>query len=230
MADKTSDSLSRILTEIYQRLYNAHGPQHWWPAESRFEIIVGAILTQSTAWVNVEKALAAMRAAECWSFEAIAEMAEADLASIIRSSGYYNAKARKLQAFASHVLNRGGLDPLLGQERASLRSELLSIYGIGEETADDIIVYAAVKPSFVIDSYTCRIVDRLGMVPKGANDRYGWYQALFQDNLPPDAQLFNEYHALLDHHAKYICLKREPRCVDCCLVDLCAVGSGRKPN
>ena len=230
MTGQTADSLSPILTEIYRRLYDAHGPQHWWPAESRFEVIVGAILTQSTAWVNVEKALAAMRTAECWSFESIANMPEAELASVIRSSGYYNAKARKLQAFAKHVLDRGGLDALFAQETAPLRAELLSIHGIGEETADDIIVYAAERPSFVIDSYTRRIVDRLGIAAPSGNARYGWYQAMFQDNLPADAQLFNEYHALLDHHAKCVCLKREPRCDDCCLADLCAVGSGRESN
>ena len=230
MIDGPADSLPLMLNELYRRLYDTHGPQHWWPAESRFEVIVGAILTQSTAWVNVEKALGAMRTAECWSFDAIAGMSEADLASVIRSSGYYNAKARKLQAFANHVLSRGDLDALFAQDTSSLRSELLTIHGIGEETADDIILYAAERPSFVIDSYTRRIVDRLGIVSQGNNPRYGWYQALFQENLPPDAQLFNEYHALLDHHAKYICLKRDPRCADCCLVDLCAVGSGREPN
>ena len=213
--------LSALLPEIYRRLYAAYGPQGWWPAESAFEVIVGAILTQSTAWVNVERALAALREAGVWSFEAIAAMPPSELAAIIRSSGYYNAKARKLQAFATHALARGGLAPLLAQEMAALRAELLSIHGIGEETADDIIVYAAGKPSFVIDSYTRRIVDRMGFAPPGRNPGYGAYQSLFHRSLPADAALFNEFHALLDHHAKIACRKTQPICASCALADLC---------
>ena len=231
----SSTPLSGLLAEVYKRLYDAHGPQGWWPADSPFEVIVGAILTQSTAWVNVEKALASMRSAECWSFQAIADLPQPDLAAIIRSSGYYNAKARKLQAFASHVLVRhgGDLGAMLAQDTATLRAELLSIHGIGEETADDIIVYAAEKPSFVIDSYTRRIVDRMGFAPPGRNPGYDAYQSLFRDNLPADAPLFNEFHALLDHHAKVTCLKRKPRCSGCCLADICDTGAdstGSGPN
>ena len=217
--------LAGLLPEVYRRLYDSYGPQGWWPGDSPFEVIVGAILTQSTVWTNVEKALAAMKAAECWSFETIAALPEPELAAIIRSSGYYNAKARKLRAFANHVLARGGLERLFAQDVTSLRVELLSIHGIGEETADDIIVYAAGKPSFVIDSYTRRIVDRMELAPSLRNPGYGSYQALFQDNLPRDTSLFNEFHALLDHHAKVTCAKRTPRCPDCCLVDLCPTGA-----
>lgn len=217
--------LAEFLAEVYRRLYDAYGPQGWWPGDGPFEVIVGAILTQSTAWTNVEKALAAMKAAGCWSFEAIAALPEPELASIIRSSGYYNAKARKLQAFAVHVLARGGMDRLFAQDVPSLRAELLSIHGIGEETADDIIVYAAGMPSFVIDSYTRRIVDRMELALPLRNSVYGSHQALFQDNLPSDTSLFNEFHALLDHHAKVTCVKRGPRCPGCCLVDLCPTGA-----
>ena len=219
--------VENLLIEVYRRLYDSYGPQGWWPGESRFEVIVGAILTQSTAWVNVEKALASMRAAGCWSFEAISALPEKELSAIIRSSGYYNAKARKLQAFASHVLERydGNLGEMFGQDVASLRAELLSLHGIGEETADDIIVYAAGKPSFVIDSYTRRIVDRMGLAPPGRNPGYAAYQALFQDNLPAETRMFNEFHALLDHHAKVTCRKREPLCSDCCLADICKTGA-----
>ena len=217
--------LTEFLPEVYRRLYDAYGPQGWWPGDGPFEVIAGAILTQSTAWTNVEKALAAMKAAGCWSFDAIAALPEAELASIIRSSGYYNAKARKLRAFAVHVLARGGLDRLFAQDVPSLRDELLSIHGIGEETADDIIVYAAGMPSFVIDSYTRRIVDRLELPLPLRNPVYASYQALFQDNLPSNTSLFNEFHALLDHHAKVTCVKRFPRCPGCCLVDLCPTGA-----
>ena len=219
-------SPNELLPEIYRRLYDNCGPQGWWPGDSAFEIIVGAILTQSTAWTNVEKALSAMRKAECWSFEAIVTLPEPELAGIIRSSGYYNAKARKLRAFASHVLAHGGLERLFAQDTAPLRAELLSIHGIGDETADDIIVYAAGKPSFVIDAYTRRIIDRMELSPKGRrNPGYGDYQALFHDNLPAETPLFNEFHALLDHHAKVTCVKREPRCQGCCLLDLCPTGA-----
>lgn len=216
---------TEALPEIYRRLYAVYGPQGWWPGDSPFEVIVGAILTQSTAWINVEKALAEMRNAGCWSFQAIAALPEPELAGIIRSSGYYNAKARKLQAFANHVLASGGLERLFAQDTASLRAELLSIHGIGDETADDIIVYAAGKPSFVIDAYTRRIIDRLELSPRGRrNPGYRDYQALFHDNLPAETPLFNEFHALLDHHAKVTCTKREPRCQGCCLLDLCPTG------
>ena len=220
-------ALAQRLERVYRRLYENHGPQGWWPGESQFEVIVGAILTQSTAWTNVEKALASMRATGCWSFEAVAAMPEPELAGVIRSSGYYNAKARKLQAFAHHVLeNYGGdLDRFLAVELPELRAELLSIHGIGEETADDILVYAAEKPSFVMDSYTRRIIGRMGMAPEGLSPGYRAYQSLFQDNLPPDTQLFNEFHALLDHHAKIICTKREPKCSGCCLLDMCPAGA-----
>ena len=225
MSLRGKSTLAELLPEVYRRLYDAYGPQGWWPGDSPFEVIVGAILTQSTAWTNVEKALAAMKAARCWSFEAIAALPESELAAIIRSSGYYNAKARKLQAFATHVLSRGGLERLFAQDVASLRAELLSIHGIGEETADDIIVYAAGMPSFVIDSYTRRIVDRMGLTPPERNSVYGSYQALFQNNLPHETPLFNEFHALLDHHGKVACVKRNPHCLGCCLVDLCPTGA-----
>ena len=223
---QTQDQTRDLLQEVYRRLFDRYGPQGWWPAESRFEVIVGAILTQSTAWVNVEKALASMRAAGCWSFEALLSTPEADLATVVRSSGYYNAKARKLQAFARHLLNHydGDLDRLFDQEVPDLRAELLSIHGIGEETADDIIVYAARKPSFVMDTYTRRIVDRMDLTPEGRSPSYRAYQSLFNEHLPADTPLFNEYHALLDHHAKVACLKREPRCDGCCLADLCPTG------
>lgn len=224
--------LASLLNEVYDRLLGRYGPQGWWPAESPFEVIAGAILTQSTAWVNVEKALASMREKGCWSFEAIAEWPTDELAEVIRSSGYFNAKARKLKAFSRHLFeNYGGdLDEMFAMEVADLRSELLSIHGIGEETADDIIVYAARKPSFVMDSYTRRIVDRMGLTPEGKNPGYRAYQALFQENLPNDTALFNEYHALLDHHAKMTCTKRQPHCLDCSLADVCLTGLETRRN
>lgn len=221
-----SGPLSGLLMDVYQRLYAFHGPQHWWPGDGPFEVIAGAILTQSAAWTNVEKALARMKEAGCWSFRAVAAASQDELAEIVRPSGYFNAKARKLKAFASHLADRhqGSLDSLFSQDTAPLRDELLSIHGIGEETADDIVVYAAGKPSFVIDSYTRRIVDRMGLAPAGANAGYAGYQTLFHDNLASDPGLFNEYHALLDRHAKDPCSKRVPKCGGCALQDLCDTG------
>ncbi len=215
-----------ILLDIYYRLYRQYGPQGWWPGDSGpLDVIIGAILTQSAAWTNVEQALNNLKAADCWSLNAIHRKDQADLAEIIRPCGYFNSKARKLKAFAAQVHDRhgGDLDIFLDQDVAPLRAELLSIYGIGPETADDILVYAAGKPSFVIDSYTQRILSRMGLAPEGKPNDYHSYQALFHDGLPPDPVLFNEYHALLDEHAKWACAKT-PQCQDCCLRDLCATG------
>ena len=224
--------MSTLLPEIYRRLYSEYGPQYWWPGEGPFEVIVGAILTQSAAWTNVENALANMEEAGCWSFEDLHRIPEAELAEIVRPSGYFNAKARKLKAFAAHVsaLYCGKLDALLAKDTSELREELLAIHGIGEETADDIIVYAARKPSFVIDAYSRRVVDRMGLAPNVRNPKYRDYQGLFHDNLPPETALFNEFHALLDRHAKIRCSKRAPQCKGCCLADICATGLARPPG
>ena len=213
------------LMDIYHRFHAAYGPQHWWPGESQFEIIAGAILTQSAAWTNVEKALVKMRAAGCWSLEAVHQLPEAELAQLVRSSGYFNAKARKLKAFAAHVAvnYQGDLERFFAKPVGPLRQELLSIHGIGEETADDIIVYAAGKTSFVIASYTRRIMDRMGIAPDAARPKYGDYQAIFHNNLTHDTQFFNEFHALWDRHAKEACAKT-PRCEGCCLLDICPTG------
>ena len=221
---KETPMASRLM-DIYHRFHAAYGPQHWWPGESQFEIIAGAILTQSAAWTNVEKALVKMRAAGCWSLEAVHQLPEAELAQLVRSSGYFNAKARKLKAFAAHVAvnYQGDLERFFAKPVGPLRQELLSIHGIGEETADDIIVYAAGKTSFVIDSYTRRIMDRMGIAPDAARPKYGDYQAIFHNNLTHDTQFFNEFHALWDRHAKEACAKT-PRCEGCCLQDICATG------
>ena len=214
-----------LLWEIYQRLYRAYGPQGWWPGDGAFDVVVGAILTQAAAWTNVERAIFNMKQAGCWSLRAIYEMPAEELASIIRPSGYFNAKARKLKAFAEHLVEGydADLSAFLSQELDPLRVELLAIHGIGEETADDILVYAAGEPSFVIDSYTRRIVQRVGLVPQNSKASYQFYQEIFHANLKGDVSLFNEYHALLDHHAKVTCAK-VPLCSVCCLKDICATG------
>ena len=189
-------------------------------------MVLGAILTQSVAWRGVERALANLKEAGCTSIEALQAISEGDLAQLLRPSGYFNAKARKVKAFVSHLWDRhaGDLDAMLSKDALELRAELLSIYGIGEETADDIVLYAAGQPYFVIDSYTRRIMQRLRIAP--TTNSYASHQAVFHDSLPADAGLFNEYHALLDQHAKAAC-RKEPLCSSCCLLNLCPTGAER---
>ena len=209
------------LLDIYQRLFDRYGPQSWWPADDPFEVIVGAILTQSAAWTNVEQAISNLKAAKALTPTALYDLPLDRLAQLIHPSGYYNAKALKLKAFADrlHSKYNSDLERLFTLDTATLRPELLSIYGIGEETADSIILYAAGRPIFVIDAYTRRIVSRLGLAPE--KDSYGDFQALFTENLPHDEGLFNEYHALLVRHGKEVCRKM-PRCTLCCLRSLCS--------
>lgn len=218
---KRSACTARLLIQVYEQLYAHHGPQGWWPGEGGpFETIVGAVLTQNTAWTNVERALANLRAEGLISPAALRAVPEPALAEAIRPSGYFNTKARKLKAVAEHLARYGDdTDAWAAREAKELRDELLGVYGIGPETADDIVLYVAGLPSFVIDSYTIRLMERLGV--RAGRGRYADWQEMFELNLPPDAPLFNEYHALLDAHAKDICRKREPRCGECVLASLC---------
>ena len=208
------------LLDIYQLLYERYGPQHWWPAETPLEMIIGAILTQSAAWTNVEKAIDNLKASVDLSIEGLRSLPQDELARLIYPSGYYNVKARKVKAFVDWLAERygGDLDRLFALDVATMRKELLSVHGVGEETADSIILYAAHQPIFVIDAYTRRIITRLGLAPQ--KETYAAFQALFMDNLPHDEALFNEYHALLVQHGKSIC-RKNPLCADCCLNRLC---------
>jgi endonuclease-3 related protein len=212
MGDK---EIAKTLKQVYRRLLKEYGPQHWWPAEEPFEVIVGAILTQSTAWTNVEKALANLKASRKLSPEALCKLPLAELTGLIRPCGYYNVKARRLKAFVNFLENYDDdLDKLFQNSIDALRKKLLGINGIGEETADSIILYAGGKPVFVIDAYTRRIIDRMGLTPSAHN--YAGYQTLFTKNLPTDTKMFNEYHALLVRHAKEVC-RQHPLCERCCL-------------
>jgi endonuclease-3 related protein len=208
--------ISEILQDIYRRLRQRYGPQHWWPASEPFEVITGAILTQSTAWTNVEKAIANLKAAGKLSPAALRKLSEAELARLIRPCGYYNVKARRLKAFSSWLGNNydDSLETLFKSDIDTLRARLLDIYGIGEETADSTMLYAGNRPVFVIDAYTRRIIDRIGLAP--SNHDYPSYQKLFTANLPEDVKLYNEYHALLVRHAKEVC-RKNPLCQRCCL-------------
>jgi len=215
-----SQKVKQALQDIYHRLMAEYGPQHWWPANEPFEVIVGAILTQSAAWSNVEKAIANLKAVQALSPEALRRLSLPELAQLIRPSGYYNAKALKLKSFADWLSKHydDNLDRLFAGGIDHMRQQLLAVHGIGPETADSIILYAANKPIFVIDAYTRRIISRIGLAPNRGS--YDAYQALFMSNLPADAGLFNEYHALLVCLAKTACRTR-PLCQRCCLNDLC---------
>jgi endonuclease-3 related protein len=208
--------LNEILPDVYRKLLKRYGPQHWWPAREPFEVIIGAILTQSTAWTNVEKAIANLKVAGKLSPWALRRLSEAELAGLIHPCGYYNVKARRLKAFVSWLGEYfdDNLEKLLESDTGTLRERLLDIHGIGEETADSILLYAGNKPVFVIDAYTRRIIDRMGLTP--ASHDYADYQQLFTSNLPEDVKLFNEYHALLVRHAKEVC-RKNPLCQACCL-------------
>ena len=212
--------MNQVLEIIYRKLMARYGPQHWWPAPEPFEVIVGAILTQSAAWSNVEKAITSLKTAGALNPQALRQLPHDEVARLIYSSGYYNAKTQKLKSFARWLGENynDDLDKLFAGSIDHLRRQLLSVHGIGYETADSIILYAANKPIFVIDAYTRRIINRIGLAPN--NDSYTAYQALFMSNLPPDVKLFNEYHALLVCLAKNIC-RPHPLCRQCCLSDIC---------
>ncbi len=215
------------LLDVYQRLFDFYGPQHWWPEDhDPFVVVVGAILTQSAAWKNVEGALNRLRERGLLSVEALLRAPDDGLEQAVRPSGYFRIKARKLRAFAAMLAERfeGRIESLFALSAGEMRTLLLSTYGIGPETADDIILYAARKPAFVVDAYTRRIFDRLGIRP--ACDSYDAWRCFFIDALPEDVALFNEYHALIDRHAKVLCLK-EPRCSGCPLLDICPTGQSR---
>jgi len=214
------EQTGKCLKDIYQRLKACYGPQYWWPAKEPFEVMVGAILTQSAAWLNVEKAITGLKEARALSPGAIRRLPLPELALTIRPCGYYNAKALKLKALASWLGSHysDDLNRLFAHDMEDLRRQLLSIHGIGLETADSILLYAAGKPTFVIDAYTRRIISRIGLAPN--SNSYAAYQQLFMAYLPADARLFNEYHPLLVRLAKDACRKK-PICNKCCLNEIC---------
>jgi len=208
----------RRLMAVYRRLHAAHGPQHWWPGDSAFEIMVGAVLTQNTAWTNVEKAIANLKAAKALSPEIIAAAPHRRLAAWLKPSGYFNIKAQRLRAFCEWLIRQGGAKRIARRPTEILREELLQVYGIGPETADDILLYAFNRPVFVIDAYTRRLFQRLGVIQ--GKEGYEALRRMFETSLPSDPQLFNEYHALIVAHAKHVCRKR-PVCRVCQLRSLC---------
>ena len=209
-------------TELFSRLLNAYGAQEWWPGDDPLEVAVGAILTQHCSWHNAERALEGLRDASALSIEALRDAPDERMYEAIRAAGFYRSKTATLREFAERVSGRHGgrIEWLLGQPMACLREELLTIRGIGEETADAICLYAGGHASFVIDAYTRRLLERLGWIQ--GSESYAELRAAFMEQLPADAELFNEYHALIVRHAKEHCRAR-PSCAGCPVDDLCTV-------
>ncbi|HUN61315.1 MAG TPA: endonuclease III domain-containing protein [Candidatus Sulfotelmatobacter sp.] len=210
----------RALPELglyYDALYRAYGPQHWWPGRTRFEVIVGAILTQSTSWSNVERAITALRREKLLSASALERVSTTRLARLIRSSGYFNQKARKLKAFVQFLRKEygGSLDKLFAVPTRELREQLLGVRGIGPETADSILLYAGKHAVFVVDAYTRRILERHQLAD--GKQSYDEIRELFERSLPASVAMFNEYHALIVHTGKHFCRKSAARCEDCAL-------------
>lgn len=206
--------------DIYERLLAFYGPQCWWPAQTPFEVMVGAVLTQGTSWRNVEKAIYGLKSLSLLSPEAIRRMDDEELSAIIRPCGFYRVKTKRLKSLINWLgAYDDSLERLSSEETDVLRRSLLGVKGIGKETADAILLYALGRPVFVIDSYTRRIMSRLGMGPDDGS--YDKLQRLFGDTLPNDPQLFNEFHALLVRLGKDAC-RPTPLCLRCCLVTLCS--------
>jgi endonuclease III related protein len=207
------------LLKIYELLYNRYGPQHWWPGESRFEIIIGAILTQNTNWQNVEKAIGNLKAANLMDEHKLHDLLPQQLAELIHPAGYYNIKAVRIKNFLDWLFNahNGTLESAAQMGTHSLREALLKIKGIGPETADSIVLYAFNKPVFVVDAYTARVMTRHRHIEPGAG--YAALQELFTSALPADCTLFNEYHALLVQVGKDFC-RKTARCAGCPLEEL----------
>jgi endonuclease-3 related protein len=209
-------------TQTYHLLLAHFGPQHWWPGETPFEVMVGAVLTQNTAWSNVERAIANLKAAGALSAPAILALADAELATLIRPAGYFNVKTRRLKALCAFLDQAGvAAEPrALGDtgSLSELRHRLLAVHGVGEETADSILLYALELPSFVVDAYTRRIFTRLGLI--AGDESYARIRQQFMARLPAKRALYNEYHALIVALGKDLCRPR-PRCDACPLRRRC---------
>lgn len=207
---------------IYKKLYAYFGPQHWWPGDTPFEVMVGAILTQGTNWGNVEKAINNLKARKVLSPHRIYRLPVKVLASLITSAGYYNIKAKRLKEFLNFFFKtyRADIKRISSGNIKDLRRELLEVKGIGPETADSILLYALNKPIFVVDAYTKRVLSRHRIIQDDAT--YDEIQNLFMKNIRKEVKLFNEYHALLVKLGKEFCLKNKPRC------NLCPLGGRKK--
>jgi endonuclease-3 related protein len=211
--------LKSSINLFYRKAKSYFGPQHWWPGDGPFEIMVGAILTQNTNWLNVEKAINNLKDNNLLSPKRLFKLTDAKLAGLIRPAGYYNLKARRLKNFLNFFIGRyqGSVKKISKSKTDSLRKELLGVNGIGPETADSILLYALNKPVFVVDAYTKRILLRHKLVKEEA--AYEEIQDLFRQSLKRDVKLFNEYHALLVRIGKEFCSKNKPKCLCCPLTE-----------
>jgi endonuclease-3 related protein len=215
---KRKSNTALALQAIYEKLNSHFGDLHWWPGETPWEIIVGAILTQNTNWHNVVRAIENLKSRHLLTGQGLLNTEEELLAELIRPSGYYRVKARRLKAFVHFLFQeyQGSLGRMFAEDHQILREKLLSIKGIGEETADSIMLYAGGKPVFVVDAYTRRILSRHGII--NDNARYGEIQRVFMDNIKRKVSFYNQYHALLVNAGKKFCRKK-PRCGECPLKD-----------
>lgn len=204
-----------MLADAYRLLFDAFGPQHWWPGETPFEVIVGAVLTQNTSWRNVERAIANLREADLLEPRALYDVPIEELEELIQPAGYFRVKARRLRCLLEFIIDQfdGSLEAMFHTELYELRERLLGVHGIGPETADSILLYAGGLPSFVVDAYTHRVFARHGWIDFDAD--YHQIQDYAQSELPQEVQLYNEYHALLVRVGKDYCRKSKPKCDDC---------------
>ena len=215
------------LFEVYQRLFDSYGPQHWWPANSVFEVMTGAILIQRTQWQNAARAVAALEREQLLSAEAIATSQSQQLERLIRCSGFFRQKRVRLQDIARWYLAQGGETGIRRMDTPTLRDSLLALSGVGPETADVICLYAFDREGFVVDAYARRLFARLGMVV--GDEPYAVLKRHFESALPRDSQVHNEYHALIVAHCKHYC-RKQPLCSGCCLRDDCNLGRDSEPG
>ena len=216
--------MSVVLQKVYQRLLEAFGPQKWWPGDTHFEIMVGAILVQNTNWQNVQRAIGNLREADLLDPHALYDVHQEDLEELIRPAGYFRVKAKRLRSLLKFLVERydGSIEAMFRTPLAELRPKLLGIHGVGPETADSILLYAGSMPIFVVDAYTCRIFSRHGWIDLESD--YHQIQEYFHDHLPADAPMFNEFHALLVHLGKHFCKKSKPLCETCPLKSMLPKG------
>ncbi len=216
--------MSKVMLQVYDRLLKAFGPQHWWPGETPFEVMIGAVLTQNTNWQNVEKAIRNLREADLLEPQALYNVPVEELEELLRPAGYFRIKARRLRSLLEFLVTR--LRRLAGSDvpdrSPELAEELLAVNGIGPETADSILLYAGGLPVFVVDAYTHRIFARHGWI--GFDADYQQIQDYIQSSLPEDAGLYNEYHALLVYAGKHYCHKTKPKCRECPLKEMLPEG------
>ena len=207
-----------LLRILYEVLHDHYGPQHWWPGDSVFEIMVGAVLTQNTAWINVERAIGNLKDLDLLSIDALIRLDRKELARLIRPAGYFNVKAQRLQNLCEFLRVQGGEASLSQLGSETLRQELLNVNGVGPETADDILLYAFDRAVFVVDAYTRRLFSRIGLI--AGDESYENLRNFFETELESSVDLYNEYHALIVRHAKAVCTKK-PGCSACCIKKHC---------